>query len=62
MRTRRVLAWSVIGVFGAVCIIVGVRELAASGTATFEALKFAGAGVILLVIAIDRIAGRHRRR
>lgn len=38
--SRPLLAWSVIGVLGAVCIVVGIGKGAMSGAASFEALKF----------------------
>ena len=60
MRSRALLAWIVIGILGVVCLAVGAGNIAASGRASFEALKFAIAGVILLVIAIYRVRSAGR--
>jgi hypothetical protein len=60
--SRALLAWSVIGLLGVVCIVIGVGKGAVSGTAGFEALKFAIAGAILLAIAIYKVVRTSRRR
>ena len=60
MRSRALVAWIVIGILGVVCLAVGAGKMAASGRASFEALKFAIAGVILLIIAIYKVRSSRR--
>jgi len=59
---RTFLAWSVIGILGIVCIVMGIGRGAASGLLSFEAVKFTAAGSILLAIAIYKLARGVRQQ
>jgi hypothetical protein len=60
--TRTLLAWGFIGILGVLCLVVGIKTGASSGGFTFEAVKFAGAGIILLAIGTYKVARTARQR
>lgn len=60
--TRTLLAWGFIGILGVLCLVVGIKTGASSGGFTFEAVKFAGAGIILLAIGTYKVARSARQR
>jgi hypothetical protein len=62
MTSRALLAWIAIGILGVVCLAVGIGKIAARGAASFEALKFAIAGVILIAVASYKVGKDVRLR
>lgn len=60
--TRTLLAWGFIGILGVLCLLVGINTGASSRPFTFEAVKFAGAGIILLAVGIYKVARGARPR
>lgn len=60
--TRTLLPWGFIGILGVLCLVVGIKTGASSGGFTFEAVKFAGAGIILLAIGTYKVARSARQR
>jgi hypothetical protein len=59
---RTLLAWGFIGILGVFCLVAGINKGASSGPFTFDAVKFAGAGIILLAVGIYKVARGVRQR
>lgn len=59
---RTLLAWGFIGILGVLCLLVGINTGASSGPFTFDAVKFAGAGIVLFAVGIYKVARGVRQR